>query len=87
MLAIEVCVLWAGITKKRLFVNLYCCQWLVVPVLLILDAVIASALLEVAVAELLTAKFVATMITRFIIDALWVWYTRASVRVKNTMVN
>ncbi|MNY79342.1 hypothetical protein D3C86_2199410 [compost metagenome] len=52
-----------------------------------MDAVIASALLEVAVAELLTAKFVATMITRFIIDALWVWYTRASVRVKNTMVN
>jgi uncharacterized integral membrane protein len=86
-LALGLTVLWAGLNKKRIFVDLFFYQWLLTPVLFILGLAIAGSLLGGGFSDLLTVGELRELFPQVFFGGLWVWYTRASVRVKNTMVN
>lgn len=86
-LALGLTVLWAGLKKKRIFVDLFFYQWLLTPMLFILGLAIAGSLLGRGFSDLLTLDDMPELFQQVILGGLLVWYTRASVRVKNTMVN
>ena len=73
--------------KKRAFVKFFTYQWLALPVVFVLNLVIVSAALGLSTSDLVTSEDIRTSVATFIAGGIWVWYTRASVRVAGTMVN
>lgn len=86
-LALGLTVLWAGLSRMRLFVDLFFYQWLITPALFIASLAIAGSLLGDGFSHLLTIDDLKDLFPQVIFGGLLVWYTRVSVRVKNTMVN
>ncbi len=73
--------------KLRLFPTLWIYQGLAAILLPILDVALASALLHVAPFSVLDASVGGQIVGTAIAVALWTWYLRVSVRVRNTFVN
>lgn len=61
-------------------------QWIAIPVILILDFIIVAAAMGVPIAYL-TDTIDPKIVSNFLATGIWVWYTRKSKRVANTMVN
>lgn len=86
-LAIGLTVLWAGLNRMRLFVDLFFFQGLLTQVLFVANLALVGSLLGRGFSDLLTLDDMPELFQQVILGGLLVWYTRASVRVKNTMVN
>lgn len=87
LVALAVATLVALFNKKHSFVQLFFYQWLALPVIFILNILIVSSALDLPVPSLLTGKETSSTVVQFLAGGIWVWYTRVSVRVRNTMVN
>jgi hypothetical protein len=73
--------------KKHAFKRLFFLQWLAPSVAFALDAAVVSAALQVPIESMLTGPVILQLVINLVINGLWLWYIRVSVRVKNTMVN
>jgi len=72
--------------KKRVFKTLFLYQWIAIPVVAILDVIVVAFAMGIPIHT--AAAFIdAKTIGGFIAPGIWVWYTRKSRRVANTMVN
>lgn len=86
LIALALATTYALFMKKRTFVRLFLWQWLAIPVVFVLDWVLVASALDVPLAALAGPEDTRAVST-FLATALWVWYTRKSKRVANTMVN
>lgn len=72
--------------KKRSFLKWLFYQWIALPIILIFRHVVVWAALGVPLADM-TDGADAKIAAAFLLNGLWVLYTRKSKRVANTMVN
>jgi cytochrome b561 len=72
---------------KKAFISLFMYQWLAAPIASFTNVVVVSGALGVPQSDLITSDDVVKVFASFLAGGLWVWYTRYSVRVANTMVN
>jgi hypothetical protein len=86
MIALVFATTYALFMKKRTFVRLFFYQWLAIPVLFVLDWAIVAVALGIPV-DMFSDLADARTISTFVGTGIWVWYTRKSKRVANTMVN
>jgi hypothetical protein len=82
---------YALFAERRFFARLFLYQWLAQPLALILTAITLSIAQSMTSAAAVMTLFLdpstlVSSILGFFIGGLWVWYTRVSVRVKNTMI-
>ncbi|MBS1181939.1 MAG: hypothetical protein H6Q99_1819 [Proteobacteria bacterium] len=86
VLALAFATTFALFTKKRAFIKLFFYQWIAIPVVFVLDLIIVAVTLDVPM-NMLTDSGDAKIVSTFLAVGIWVWYTRKSKRVANTMVN
>lgn len=72
--------------KKKAFLALFFYQWIAIPIMFILDFIIVVVAMGVPIAYL-TDSIGPKIVSNFLTTGIWVWYTRTSKRVANTMVN
>ena len=87
LIALCLSTTYALFAKKQIFARLFLWQWIAQPSAFILNLLCVSAALNLPVSQLVTGKEVGATFGTFLGTIVWVWYTRVSVRVKNTMVN
>lgn len=87
LVALMITTTFALFKKKKYFIRLFAYQWIAFPVIFILNVLIVSSAFGVSASALVTSEDVRTTILAFVAGGIWVWYTRASIRVANTMVN
>lgn len=87
LVALTIVTTVALFRKKHAFKRLFFLQWLAPSLAFALDAAIVSAALQVPIEGMLTAPVILQLVINLVINGLWFWYIRVSVRVKNTMVN
>lgn len=86
MIALALATTFALFMKKKVFLTLFFYQWIAIPVIFILDFIIVAAAMGVPMAYL-TDTIDPKIVSNFLATGIWVWYTRKSKRVANTMVN
>lgn len=86
MIALALAATFALFMKKKVFLALFFYQWIAIPIMFILDFIIVVVAMGVPIADL-TDSIDPKIVSNFLTTGIWVWYTRTSKRVANTMVN
>lgn len=86
-IALQVVVLWSMFKQRTSFPRLFMYQWLAVPAIFVLDAMIVSGGLGIGINQVITQDLFTSTLGAFIGFGLWTWYVFKSVRVKNTFVH
>lgn len=86
LIALAMATAFALFQKKRVFKTLFLYQWLAILGATILDVIVVAFALGIPISRAI-ASVDASPIASFIVAGIWVWYTRKSRRVANTMVN
>lgn len=73
--------------KKKYFTELFLCQWITFPVLLIVATVMLTFVTGASSSAIISPEDITAAVIAFGLEAVWVWYTHVSKRVANTMVN
>jgi len=82
--AFQFVMAFAFFKKKRVFPTLFMIQWVAAPVMLMVDGLLVSSLLQVPLGLVLTAEQLMPVLMAFVLGTVWVWYLYKSVRVRNT---
>ncbi|MBS1165660.1 MAG: hypothetical protein H6R00_1685 [Proteobacteria bacterium] len=85
-LALGLITFGALLSKKKSFLKWFFYQWIAIPVVFILEYGIVWAALGIPITDLLDSGDTRIAMI-FLINGIWVLYTRKSKRVANTLVN
>ena len=83
-MALQLAVIVSMLRRSRRFPTLFLCQWLAIPVGLIMDVALISTVGGLSVSRLLAVDVLLEPMVWFVISGIWTAYVYRSVRVRNT---